>query len=196
MAQGRNVLFVGVAREKDKVILCSKSFLDNSKGLEPVRQMLKSLSGMKSGQLYSFNMSNSGWHLTASNGLVFMTNTKEDYPTNVAKQCLNELQTACVWGDTSAMEEGGMDSKAKVSLAGICEKFNDLAQVSTLHKTLSKVKPQPDVCAHDHTRTHMRAHTRMERARPAPRARASRHSSTSTVRTTQHALMRPPSPVH
>ena len=52
--------------------------------------MLSTLTSMEDSKYYSFSAQQSGWHLVAREGLVYMIATVLDYPPSVASQALEE----------------------------------------------------------------------------------------------------------
>uniref|UniRef100_A0A7S2CKE3 V-SNARE coiled-coil homology domain-containing protein n=1 Tax=Octactis speculum TaxID=3111310 RepID=A0A7S2CKE3_9STRA len=137
------VQFIGVTRSRDKVLITKHEHHCNV-GVDPIKKMFKEMTEMNDGQNYAFQVKDTAWHLKSMNGLIYVLITKNTYPQSIAAQCLEEVNRQfieCVpekrW--TSA-KEGQLDSTTSAVLDKICTTYDNLSEVSTMHKVMGKVE--------------------------------------------------------
>ena len=124
-----NVMFLGVARVDDRVIIASMSY-GATVELNGVMKMISpsSITSINAGQHYTFTSGQNKWHLTAVDELLFMTMTNQTYPSRHAFALLDELQrnfVAKVGTKAETAREGGLSGETKPLSKELCAKCDD-----------------------------------------------------------------------
>eukprot|EP00617_Octactis_speculum_P017003 CAMPEP_0185757820 /NCGR_PEP_ID=MMETSP1174-20130828/16328_1 /TAXON_ID=35687 /ORGANISM="Dictyocha speculum, Strain CCMP1381" /LENGTH=225 /DNA_ID=CAMNT_0028437377 /DNA_START=17 /DNA_END=694 /DNA_ORIENTATION=+ len=139
----KNVFYVGVARNLDKTLIAKYSHnckVDSS----PVKDMLGKMQTVREGEYYHFSHTGRAWHVKAANGLLCVLSTAEKYPERFGSECLDEVNRqinavvdASKWAKA---KDGQLDGSTAHILKTICEKYDDLEDISKIHKLIGKVE--------------------------------------------------------
>lgn len=140
----KKLYFLGAARLEDRVLVASHAN-SASVTLEPIHNMIAELNSaqMKDKQLYSFGHGSVAWRVMQAEGLILVLCTAADYPNAIAKACLEELESTFVakfQDKVVKAKEGSLNAQAKGLLTTLCDRYDDLTNVSTIHKTMAKVE--------------------------------------------------------
>jgi len=146
MPKSGNVYFMGVSRLKDKILVGShqyRSIVD----FDTVRKMLLELPGsMPDSQLHAFTTNNQdfSWFLmpVAKRDVLLVMSTQAKYPARIAMQCLLELQRLLEDVDDDKIQSAvnkSLDNNLKKLFSSLCNKYDNLCDVSEIHKTMDKV---------------------------------------------------------
>jgi len=137
-----NVFFVAVARMSDKAILGHLQF-QGAIAMNAVQQMLGKLSAdMQEKQHYAFEAGGGAWHLSFAQGLIFLFNTKVEYPNRVAGAALEELSRTFI-----AKTDGKWETAKADQLSGscqhlfnsICANYDNLEEKDKISKVMATV---------------------------------------------------------
>lgn len=137
-----NVKFIGCVRQSDKVLVASLQY-NNKLDMNAVKSMLAELQVLEERKSYAFSSGGNVWHIRAEGGVVYVLSTSDSYSASLAVQCHKELQRtfqAKIGQKWETAKENQLDSNCAQLLTKMCAKFDDVSELSKIHKVMEKVE--------------------------------------------------------